>query len=118
MVDTVVGSSPGWVNAAWPLGDFHLTAGSQCINAGNNGVSDLPTTEYLHPPDSVARSSDGQIDIGAHEFAGGPQPPVANFSGNPTQGPPPLTVYFSDTSSGRTSPDGSSRLPSASSRVR
>ncbi len=32
--------------------------------------------------------------------AGGPQPPVAEFSGNPTSGPPPLTVYFTDLSSG------------------
>ncbi len=31
---------------------------------------------------------------------GGPQPPVADFSGNPTAGPPPLTVYFSDLSTG------------------
>jgi len=30
---------------------------------------------------------------------GGPQPPVADFSGNPTSGPPTLTVYFSDLSS-------------------
>ncbi len=28
----------------------------------------------------------------------GPQPPVADFSGNPTSGPPPLTVYFTDLS--------------------
>ena len=100
MVDTVVGSSPGWVDGAWPLGDFHLTAGSQCINAGNNSVPDLPAVEYDHPANSVSRHDDGQIAIGAHEYVGGPAPPVANFSGNPTQGPPPLTVYFSDTSSG------------------
>jgi len=100
MVDTVVGSSPGWVNGAWPLGDFHLTAGSQCINAGNNSVPDLPAREYSHPSDWVARSSDGQIDIGAHEYEGGPAPPVAQFSGNPTQGPPTLTVFFTDLSSG------------------
>jgi len=100
MVDTVVGADPGWVNGAWPLGDFHLTAGSACINAGINSVGDLPTKEYDHPSGWVARSSDGQIDIGAYEYVGGPVPPVADFSGNPTQGPPPLTVYFTDLSSG------------------
>jgi PKD repeat protein len=100
MVNTVVGTSPGWVNGAWPLGDFHLTAGSQCINAGNNSVPDLPAVEYDHPANWVDRYSDGQIDIGAYEYVGGPAPPVANFSGNPTSGPPPLTVYFTDLSSG------------------
>ena len=101
MVDTVVGSSPGWVNGAWPLGDFHLAAGSACINAGNNSVADLPAVEYDHPCGWVARASDGQIDIGAYEYGGGgPQPPVANFSGNPTSGNAPLTVYFTDLSSG------------------
>ncbi|NIM50597.1 MAG: PKD domain-containing protein, partial [Gemmatimonadales bacterium] len=29
-----------------------------------------------------------------------PVPPVADFSGNPTSGPPPLTVYFTDLSTG------------------
>ncbi len=99
MVNTVVGTSPGWLNGAWPLGDFHLTAGSQCINAGNSGVSGLPSKEYSHPANWVARTSDGQIDIGAHEYAGGGGlPPVANFNGNPTSGSPPLTVYFTDLS--------------------
>ena len=98
--DTVFGTDPGCVDASWPLGDFHLMPGSPCINAGRNDVPDLPTKEYDHPCNWVDRSSDGAIDIGAYEYEGGPQPPMAEFSGNPTQGPPPLTVYFTDLSSG------------------
>jgi len=100
MVNTVVGSDPGWVNGAWPLGDFHLAAGSPCINAGSNSVANLPTKEYSHPADWTTRPTDGQIDIGAYEYVGGPVPPIAEFSGNPTEGPPTLTVYFTDLSSG------------------
>jgi PKD repeat protein len=100
MVNTVVGTSPGWVNGAWPLGDFHLTAGSQCINAGDGGVGGLPTKEYAHPCGWTTRPTDGTIDIGAYEYVGGPAPPVADFSGNPTSGSPPLTVAFTDLSSG------------------
>jgi len=41
----------------------------------------------------------GTPDGGAHEYGGGgPQPPVADFSGNPTNGVVPLTVYFTDLS--------------------
>jgi PKD repeat protein len=100
MVNTVVGSDPGWVDGAWPFGDFHLAAGSQCIDAGNGSVANLPTKEYSHPCDWSARPTNGTIDIGAYEYTGGPVAPVAEFSGNPTQGPPPLTVYFTDLSSG------------------
>jgi len=99
MLNSVIGSDPGVVNAAWPLGDFHLTAGSQCINAGINSVGNLPIKEYSHPINWVARASDGAIDIGAYEYGGGAgNPPVANFSGNPTSGAAPLAVAFTDLS--------------------
>jgi PKD repeat protein len=99
MLNTVVGTSPGWVNGAWPLGDFHLAAGSQCINAGNNSVGGLPTKEYVQPCAWTTRATDGAIDIGAHEYGGGGGlPPVANFTGNPTSGVAPLAVAFTDTS--------------------
>jgi len=100
MVNTVVGTSPGWVNGAWPLGDFHLAAGSQCINAGNGGVGGLPTKQYAHPCGWTIRPTDGTIDIGAYEYVGGPAPPVADFSGNPTSGSAPLAVAFTDLSTG------------------
>ncbi len=96
--NTVTGSAPGWVNTATSGGDFHLTSGSACINAGRNSVSVLPTKEYSHPCSYTTRPSDGTIDIGAYEYSGAPQPPVANFTGNPTSGYIPLTVAFTDTS--------------------
>jgi len=41
----------------------------------------------------------GTPDTGAHESTGGPpDPPVADFSGNPTSGEAPLTVMFTDLS--------------------
>jgi PKD repeat protein len=89
---TVFGTDPGCVDATWPLGDFHLVAGSQCINAGRNDVGDLPVKEYAHPVDWVARSSDGAIDIGAYEYAGGGElPPVADFTANPTSANAPTS---------------------------
>lgn len=69
MLNTVFGTDPGWVNGAWPLGDFHLRAGSPCINAGNNNVGNLPTKQYSHPCGWVTRPTDTVIDIGAYEYA-------------------------------------------------
>jgi len=40
----------------------------------------------------------GAPDTGAHETGGAGNPPVADFSGNPTSGPAPLTVAFTDLS--------------------
>jgi hypothetical protein len=69
MVNTVFGSDPGYVNGAWPFGDFHLTAGSQCINSGNNSVGGLPTKQYVQPCGWQTRTiNGGVIDIGAYEY--------------------------------------------------
>jgi len=69
MVNTVVGTAPGWVNGAWPLGDFHLAAGAQCINSGNNSVGGLPTKQYVQPCNWQTRTiNGGVIDIGAYEY--------------------------------------------------
>ena len=95
---TVTGTAPGVVNAATSGGDWHLTSGSQCINAGRNGLSVVPNKEYAHPMNYTTRTSDGSIDIGAYEYVGAGSPPVANFTGNPTSGSTPLTVAFTDTS--------------------
>jgi len=97
---TVTGTAPGVVNAATSGGDWHLTSGSQCINAGRNGLSVVPNKEYAHPMNYTTRTSDGSIDIGAYEYTGAGSPPVANFTGNPTSGYTPLTVAFTDASTG------------------
>ncbi len=98
--DTVTGSDPGWVYTAWSGGDFHLTAGSPCIDGGRNDVAVLPTREYAPPCGGTDRPNDGEIDIGAYEYAVGVSGLHADFSASPTSGAPPLTVSFSDLSNG------------------
>ena len=58
----------------------------------------VPTFDY----DWVSRPQPvgGAYDVGAYEVSSAPVPPVANFSGNPTSGVAPLTVAFTDLSSG------------------
>jgi hypothetical protein len=52
---------PDLVNES-PMGDFHLNAGSPCINAGTTtGASD-------HDMDDETRPADGAVDIGADEY--------------------------------------------------
>jgi len=69
---------------------WKLTGSSPCINYGTSvGV----TTDFW----GTAR--DANPDLGFHEYGGGgPQPPVANFTGNPTSGTAPLAVMFTDSS--------------------
>ena len=67
-------------------GDLTLQSGSPCIDHGVviPGIND--------------GYSGSAPDIGAYEYSGAPQPPVANFTGNPTSGTAPLTVNFTDSS--------------------
>ena len=62
--DNNVVADPRFVNAA--NGDFHLAAGSPCIDAGVNsyvaGATDL---------DGNARIVNGKVDIGCYEYQGG-----------------------------------------------
>jgi PKD repeat protein len=75
-------------------GDYHLKPGSPAIDAGTTLADVTDDIEGTPRPQGDA------YDIGCYEAASGPQPPVAEFSGNPRQGPPTLTVYFTDLSSG------------------
>jgi hypothetical protein len=56
--------------------DYHLLAGSPCVDAGQDpgmtteGVSLLPTMEYVHPAMVEGRMTVGAIDIGAYELGG------------------------------------------------
>jgi len=74
--------------------DFHLQSNSPAIDQGSS-VS-APDHDY----DGDSRPNNGVWDMGADEFLSGPQPPNANFSGSPTAGAVPLTVNFTDSSSG------------------
>ena len=57
--------------------DYHLVAGSPCVDAGSDpgmtseGVSLAPLMEYVHPVSVEGRMSVGTIDIGAYELGGG-----------------------------------------------
>jgi hypothetical protein len=100
LTNTLTGASPGFVGAA----DLHLTAGSPAINAGLGGLtymdgtgsaeSAVPTLEFATPFGTVSRPGDGQLDLGAYEFAsaaspdsGSPDGGVAD-GGAPGAGPP------------------------------
>jgi hypothetical protein len=69
------GTMPMFVAAA--SYDYHLVAGSPCVDAGQDpgmtagGVSLLPTMQYVHPAMVEGRVSVGTIDIGAFELGGG-----------------------------------------------
>jgi hypothetical protein len=65
-------NAPGLVNEAGF--DYHLTATSPARNAGTapgsaRGVDLNPVFQYKHVATREARTTEGTIDIGAHEFA-------------------------------------------------
>jgi hypothetical protein len=66
-VNWVLGTVPGVIDNL--NGNFHLTSGSQCINAGSNSVSPLPDKEPVYPTSYVTRSISGNIDIGPYEYS-------------------------------------------------
>ncbi len=56
--------------------DYHLVAGSPCVDAGANpgsggGMSLTPTYQYVQPTAREGRTTVGTIDIGAYELGGG-----------------------------------------------
>jgi parallel beta-helix repeat protein len=56
--------------ACQPGGDFHLLAGSPCIDAGTNLPSVLPVTDFDGNPRILPGSTNGagKVDLGAFEF--------------------------------------------------
>ena len=53
--------------------DYHLLAGSACIDAGappgmGDGFDLTPMFEYVHPAASAPRTAVGKLDIGAYEY--------------------------------------------------
>ncbi|MFC1805478.1 choice-of-anchor Q domain-containing protein [Planctomycetota bacterium] len=64
-----ISADPGFVGAA--SGDYHLAAGSLCIDAGTNDAAALPTVDK----DGNDRILGSVVDMGAYEFEEGPPPP-------------------------------------------
>jgi len=76
--------------------DYTLKSGSLAIDAGTPLGSDV-SDDLIGTP----RPQRGGYDVGCYEVAGGaPTPPVADFSGAPLSGVAPVTVQFTDLSTG------------------
>jgi PKD repeat protein len=92
-------SDPLFVDAV--NSNYRLQATSLCIDRGGNSlVVAGVTTDLDDSPRIVDGNSDGTetVDIGAYEYQ--PPAPAADFTGTPTSGVAPLTVYFTDLSTG------------------
>lgn len=62
-------SAAPWFNCQ-PEGDFHLLAGSTCIDAGTNSAPYLPSSDYDNNPRVLVGNSNNAavVDLGAYEF--------------------------------------------------
>jgi len=71
----VIHSDPSFVSGS----DYHLNAGSPCIDTGSNSVSGIPSTDLEGNP----RIAEGTVDMGAYEFStpAGPSPYI-DFNGD------------------------------------
>ncbi|MCP4259680.1 MAG: right-handed parallel beta-helix repeat-containing protein [Planctomycetes bacterium] len=63
--------------------DFHLQAGSPCIDAGENGAPGIPSTDFEGDSRTIDGNGDGSsvADMGADEYDPGPPPAPAGGGG-------------------------------------
>jgi len=76
-------ADPLFVDAA--NGDFHLSPGSPCIDAGHNDAPNLPETDILGNPRILYGGRSFTVDMGAYEYViarmtPGPGPDEATFT--------------------------------------
>jgi hypothetical protein len=100
---TIIHSDPLFVDVSDPSSfkwDLHLLPSSPCIDMGSNAAPGLPSTDFEGDPRIIDGDNDGTatVDMGADEY--GIDHLVANFSATPTTGAAPLTVNFTDLSTG------------------
>ena len=84
LTNTVFGTAPGVIDSV--DGNFHLAAGSQCIDAGNSSAGPLPDKEPVYPSDWTTRNTSGAIDIGPYEYSASTAVaplPVTGLTGTP-----------------------------------
>lgn len=101
--DTIIHSNPLFVDVSDPIPaqwDLHLLPSSPCIDTGSNVAPGLPATDFEGNPRKIDGDGDGTAiaDMGADEYSGGQ--PVAAFVGSHIRGTVPLTVQFTDQSTG------------------
>ena len=102
---TIIHLDPLFVDVSAPnpaKWDLHLLPSSPCIDTGNNVAPGLPATDFEGDPRKIDGDGNGTAiaDMGADEYSGDLPPPVAAFIASPTSGTIPLTVQFTDQSTG------------------
>jgi len=88
-----IDADPLFVNPA--AHDYHLSANSPCIDKGTTDAPELPDTDFEGDPRIVGPAP----DIGADEYTF-EAPPLAQFTADQTEGLAPLTVQFTNQSTG------------------
>jgi len=76
-----ISDDPLWQDPA--VGDFHLQAGSPCIDAGDNGAPGIPPTDFEGDNRIIDGNGDGSavVDMGADEYNPGAPPVLAGGGG-------------------------------------
>jgi len=85
-------TDPLFVDSA--TGDFHLQAGSPCIDAGKNSAPKLPARDFEGDPRRIDGDSDGRrkVDIGADEY--GPVKLTSPSGGEVIPSGSPFTIQW------------------------